>query len=347
MEDTMRALILTKNQEIELRTTFPIPQIKEGFVLVKVKRAGICASDIGYWKHGGANLQLPVILGHEVSGIIVDAGDTSFSKGSRVFLTNDFYLCGECRFCKSGNNNMCIGRRSIGSKENGGFAEYILAPKGIVRIIPEGMSFEEAAYLEVLACGVHAIVNQAKVKVNDLVFVSGPGAIGLSAALTAKAMGCRVVLGGLSQDIHRLQIAQGLGIDYVVDISQENLAEIIHDLSDGYGADITVEAAGVYPSLQTCFELTRKRGTCVEMGVLHGTSTIDLSVVMFKELIFTGSYAKNERDWIIARDLVALNRVEVGPMISDIMSLEDYEKAFDKSIRTDCFKIMFDPELRN
>ena len=346
MGGTMRALFLNEDRNLELRNC-PIPQVKEGFVLVKVKRAGICASDIGYWKHGSGNLQLPVILGHEISGIVDSSGgDTGFEKGDRVFLTNDYYLCGECRFCKTGNNNMCISRRSLGSKENGGFAEYILAPKTIVRRIPDNMSFEEAAYLEVLACGVHAIVDRAKAQVNDLVLISGPGAIGLSAALTAKAMGCRVVLVGLSQDKKRLEIAKSIGVDHVVDISCENLGDIIKELSDGYGSDISVEAAGSYQSLQTCFDMTRKRGTCVEMGVLNGKDNIDLSAILFKELVFTGSYAKNDRDWIIARDLVALNRIEVGPLVSDVMALEDYEVAFQKTLRADGFKIMFDPEIK-
>ncbi|MGI6250306.1 MAG: zinc-dependent alcohol dehydrogenase [Anaerolineaceae bacterium] len=339
----MKALFLVEKDKLELKEV-DIPEPTAGYVLVRMHRAGICASDIGYWKRGSSNLELPVILGHEVSGTIEKIGSDvqGLMVGDRVVLMNDFYTCGSCKFCISGDTNMCINRRSLGSKENGAFSEFILAPKHLVLPLSDSLTFEEGAFLEVLACGVHAI-HKCGARLQDTVLVSGPGSIGAGAALVAKAMGCNVIMSGLPKDKSRLSVIKSLGVDYVVD-DPNYLLQLSKDITSGYGVDIAIEASGSYKSLDTCLQATRKQGQIVQMGVLPGASTLDLSPVMFKELKFFGSYAKTHEAWIVAQKTLVSGLIDVKPLITHTFPLSNYVHAFEKTLDGSGIKIMLCPE---
>lgn len=160
----MKGLFLTEVGKLELWEV-PVPKVTAGMVHIRVCRAGVCSTDVGYWRNGSPRLRLPVILGHEVSGVIEETAPDveQFHIGDRVIVTNDYYLCGTCRYCRSGAVNMCVERRSIGSAENGAFAEYMVVPAKMVLKLPDALSFEEGALAEVIACGVHVLRSQAPV----------------------------------------------------------------------------------------------------------------------------------------------------------------------------------------
>ncbi|MFZ7134680.1 MAG: zinc-dependent alcohol dehydrogenase [Eubacteriales bacterium] len=343
MTKTMKSLCLNEEQKLEIRE-FPIPEPQEGFVRVKVKKAGICATDVGYWKYGSDRLQLPVILGHEAAGVIEKLGDgvTKVKEGDRVIVMTTYQVCGECRFCKIDATNLCISRRGIGSKENGAFADYIIIPETSCIAMPESMSFEEGAMVEVLACGVHAVAEQAPVTLNSVTLVLGPGPIGVLAAQAAQSAGSKVVLAGLNQDIPRLKLAKELGINVVVNLQEEDLQQIILDMTHGYGADFVVEASGSYPAVRSALDLVAKKGTVCQMGVHHALGEIDWSRILHKELNVIGSLSQKPSAWHIAKDLIKDGKVQVKPLISDIMDLEDYEEAFEKAANVSGFKVLFD-----
>lgn len=338
----MRGLYLTDVGKLELRET-PVPELSAGMVRIRVHRAGICATDLGYWKNGSPKLRLPVILGHEVSGVIEETADDvrQFRAGDRVIVTNDYHLCGRCRYCLGGAENMCVERRSIGSAENGAFADYMVVPARMVLPLPDALSFEEGALAEVIACGVHVLRCQAPVSPGDVVLVMGPGIMGVTAALAAKAMGCKVIVAGLHRDAARLQMALKLGIDRVVDLENEDLAAELDAISDHYGADVTIDGTGSARALETCLQLTAKRGTVVQLAAPGRGSSIDLSPIMMKELRYVGSYAKVRGDWELALQWMASGKLSCRPLISELVALEDYEKAFQTVASATAFKIMF------
>ncbi len=342
---TMKGLCLNEQQELELKQ-FPIPEVKEGFVRVKVKRGGICASDIGYWKHGSDRLKLPVILGHEGCGVVEKLGEgvNGVKTGDRVIVMTTYEVCGKCRYCKIEATNLCINRVGIGSKKDGVFAEYVVVPETSLIPMPDDMSWEEAALVEVFACGVHAVAEQTMVTLNETVLVVGPGPIGILAALAAKAAGGKVILAGLAQDAKRLEVAKEMGVDVCVDQSKEDLKKIVMDMTGGYGADVVVECAGVYPAVVTCLDLVAKKGKFSQMGVLHGKGEIDLSPVLHKEIEMHGSLSQKPTSWVIARDLITSGKVNIKPLVSDVMKLEDYEEAFEKAANVSGFKVLFDLE---
>lgn len=340
----MKALFLDEDRRLSLRET-ETPVIHAGEVLIKVMRAGICATDLGYVRFGSPKLSLPVILGHEASGVIeaVGEGVSELAPGQRVITMNDYYTCGKCRYCERGDVNMCLKRRSLGSKENGVFAEYVKVPARIVLPLDEAISFEEGALIEPFACGVHALAGQACLKPGDVVFISGPGAIGAGATLYAKAAGCTVAVSGLPVDRPRLEVLRALGIDHTLIAGEDPVEETILALTDGYGADVSVEAAGAYRSLETCLSLTRRKGTVVQLGILHGQPA-DLSPLIYKELFLHASYSKTVADWRRALSLVKSGKVNLKPLVSQIFPLEEYEAAFEKAAAGSGFKILFDPE---
>lgn len=349
MSEMMRGLCLNEDRQLELRE-FPIPEPKKGYVRVKVMRGGICATDLGYWKFGSDRLgELPVIIGHEGCGVVDKLGEgvSDVKEGDRVIVMTTYEVCGKCRFCRKEATNICINRVGIGSKKNGVFAEYVEVPETSCIAMPENMSYDEGALVEVLACGVHATREMTTVHMDDVVLVSGPGPIGTLAALSAKAAGATVVLAGLAQDAPRLKVAKELGIDVCVDQSKEDLKQIIMDMTDGYGADVAVECAGVYPSFLTCLDLVAKQGTISQMGVFHNKAKeIDLYPILAKEVRVHGSLSQKPTAWHIAKDLISAGKVDVKPLVTDVMALEDWEDAFNKAAHVTGFKVLFDPQKK-
>lgn len=339
----MKGVCLTETGELALRE-FPVPEVTSGMVKIHTKYAGVCSTDVGYWKNGSDKLRLPVILGHEMSGVVEEVADdvTDFKPGDHVIVTNDYHLCGTCRFCRKGQINMCIDRRSIGSAENGAMAEYMVVPARMVLHLPEAIPFDEGALAEVIACGVHALDQMAHAKPGQVVLVMGPGIMGTTAALAAKAMDCTVVIAGLSRDEARLSFARELGIPYVVDTEKEDLAELLHNLTEGYGPDIVVECTGSYGGLETCLKLCGKCGTVVQLAIPHGRHEIDISHVIKKELKYVGSYAKITPDWHKTLQLMADGKLNCKPLISDRVPLEYYQEAFERTADAKAFKILFD-----
>lgn len=320
-------------------TSGPLP---DDFVRIRTHYAGVCSTDVGYFTHGSSKLRLPVILGHEMSGIVeaVGSGVTTLQPGDAVTVMNDYHLCGKCRYCRSGDINMCIERRSIGSAENGVFADHVLVPARMVLKLPEGMPMEIGAMAEVLACLIHGL-RQTHAQPGQLVLVMGPGIMGLTTALAAKAMGCEVILSGLDRDADRLKIAQQLGITHAVSSQQVDLPVLVQQLSHGYGADISFECAGAAPALASCLAATARRGYIAQVAIPHGQWQIDLSPVIQKELRYIGVYAKNRGDWDIALKMLAEADVDWTKLIADILPLESYEEAFRRVAESKDLKIMF------
>ena len=345
MAETMKGLCLNEEQKLEIRE-FPVPEPQKGFVRVKVKRAGICATDIGYWKHGSDRLQLPVILGHEASGDVDKLGEgcKNVKPGDRVIVMTTYEVCGECRFCKIEATNLCINRRGIGSKENGGFADYIVVPETSLIKMPDEMTYDEGAMVEVLACGIHAVAEQTPVTLDSTTVVLGPGPIGVLASLAAQACGSKVILAGLTQDVPRMEIAKKLGVEKTINLQEENLEQIVLDLTGGYGADFVVEASGAYPAVRTSLDIVAKRGTICQMGVHHGNGEVDWSKILHKELNIVGSLSQKPTAWIKATNMIAEGKIDVKALVSDVMAIKDYEEAFEKAANVTGFKVLFDLE---
>lgn len=343
----MRALVKTKIEPGNfIFTELPTPEPAEGQVRIKIKRSGICQTDNVYINEGGFALKPPVVLGHEVAGVIdaIGEGVSGFSIGDRVITQTTYHVCGECRFCKRGELNHCPERKGIGSAANGGFAEYVVNRAASVMHLPDDLSFDQGACIEPMACGVHALTERTVVNAGSVVVVLGPGPIGLFAAQTAKAQGAYVIVGGTTSDKPRLDIALSLGIDQVVDVLTDDVMQIVKDATEGYGADVVVEATGNIAAVKLALDLVARRGTFVPMGIFNNEIEIDFHLIKKKELTVEGSHAQIPTAWEKAMRLVQLGKIDTDAIVSHVFPLSNWEEAFKTVKDRKGLKVLIDPE---
>ena len=319
----------------------PVPGDNE--VLVKILAAGICASDIHAILDERETV-MPVALGHEFVGTVVEAGKNAagIAVGDTITAMPACYSCGECIYCKSGEVTLCKQRKSIGSHKNGAMAEYMVCPAKYCFRIPETDEDKiQYAIAEPLACVTHAVYEQLDVHPGDWAVVSGPGAIGLLAVQCLAARGANVVISGLPADRPRMEKALKLGAQKAVDNVQD-LEDFIHKVSP-LGADISIDCAGAAPSVDNCLKVTRTHGHFLIMGVFGKPVTVDLNKIFLKELVVKASNSSTMSSWEIALDLMARKIVDVRQVLSTQLPIEEWRKGFDIVIDKSAMKVLLIP----
>lgn len=322
----------------------PTPGI--GQVKVEVKEAGICGSDLHiYHSDIAIPVNPPVITGHEFSGVITEVGEgvTEFKPGDRVVSETAYHYCGVCDFCREGFYNLCIERKTLGYWYNGVFTKYTLVPGERVHLIPENVDFTTAAMTEPLACVTHAIYDLCKIVPGDVVLVSGPGAIGIMAMQIAKAHGATVVVSGTDVDTERLQMANNLGADYIVNVQKQNITEMVNQLTDNYGVDVVLECSGSAAGIDTGLNLIKKRGYFTQIGLAGKKIEFDIEKICYKELHFSGSLGSRNHSWRKAIQLLKEGKVKLKPLASTKLPILEWEKAFKKFENKEGFKIILLP----
>jgi L-iditol 2-dehydrogenase len=322
----------------------PEPQAGSGQVVIEVKAAGICGTDLHIY-HDEFPTEPPVIMGHEVAGVVVETGPgvISWRPGDRVTSETYFSICGHCQFCRDGFPNLCPQRRSIGSKANGAFTRYLLLPERNLHRLPDHVDDHTGALTEPLACCVHAL-ELTRVEPGELAIISGPGAIGLLTLQVVKAAGARVMVLGTDADSARLSVAAQLGADFLVNVQQQDPAELVRDLSDGLGADVVFECAGAGASARTCLSLVRRRGRYAQVGLFGRPVDWDLEQVCYKELQVSGSNATVPSAWRKALALLAAGQVQMAPIISTVLPVGEWRQAFDLFETRAGLKILLTPD---
>jgi L-iditol 2-dehydrogenase len=321
----------------------PMPEVRAAHVLIEVKAAGVCGTDIHIY-HGEYASNPPVIMGHEVAGLVAAVGEgvSNCQVGDRVTCETYFYVCNACDFCRAGLPNLCPHRQSIGSGVHGGFTQYVLVPAHNIHHLPPTVDLIAGALSEPLTCCVHAL-ERTHVEPGETVIVSGPGAIGLLMAQVAKAAGARVIVLGTGADAARLALAQTLGADLAINVEEGTAGQLIADLTGGVGADAVFECAGVGASAQSCLELVRRRGRYGQVGLFGKPITWNLDLVCYKELDLHGSFAHLPGAWRKALNLMAAGQVQTRPLVSAILPITEWQAAFDAFERRDGVKIVLTP----
>lgn len=308
------------------------PVISEDEVLIRVRAAGICGTDLHIQRDEWIYYP-PVILGHEFSGEVAAVGSrvTDFAVGDRVVSEVHTGYCGKCSFCLKGQRHFCPSKLAIGWGIDGAMAEYIRMPESLLHRIPEGVNFEEAALAEPAAVATYAVIERAGVEVGDVVVVLGPGPVGLLAAQVARAAGAgTVIVAGTSADAeYRLKIAGEAGADHVVNVQETDLAGMVRDLTDGRGADLVVEASGSERGIVQALELARRDGRVSAIG-LPGQETIAVpwTKTVISALRVDFSFSSKASSWEKVLQLMKSGRLNVSPMISHRAPLSDWEPVF-------------------
>jgi L-iditol 2-dehydrogenase len=299
-------------------------------VKIRVRAAGLCGTDLHIYKDEFRSWP-PVVLGHEVAGEVADigAGVTDWQPGDRVTTETYFSTCGQCRYCRGGQPNLCLNRRSIGSAVNGGFTDYVCVPARNLHRLPDQVDFETGALTEPLACVLHAVTSTPTVAPGDVAVIAGPGAIGLLTLQVVKAAGATVVILGTDQDTSRLALARDLGADYAVNVGRDDPAALVRDLTDeGLGADVVYECSGAGRAAAQLLDLVRRRGRYVQIGLFGKPVAWDLDQLCYKEIVATGSNASVPSAWLKAVRLIGAGAVQTKPLITHRFPVTAWERAF-------------------
>ncbi|MFZ1754611.1 MAG: zinc-binding dehydrogenase [Caldilineaceae bacterium] len=322
----------------------PEPAVRAGHVVIEVQSAGVCGTDLHIY-HDEYPSYPPVILGHEVAGVIAAVGDgvSGWAEGERVTAEPYFTVCGHCAYCRDGFPNQCPHRRSIGSGVHGAFTRYVLVPALNLHRLSPSISTATGALTEPLACCVHGL-EMTRVEPSDTVAVVGPGAIGLLAAQVVKAAGARVVLLGTAADEERLALGRSLGIDVTVNVQAEDALAVVNGMTEGLGADVVFECSGAEAGAQLALSLVRRRGRYCQMGLIGRPIRWDLEQVCFREIQVHGSFATVPSAWRKALRLLASGQVQTEPLVSHTLPITDWQEAFSLFEARKSVKILLTPQ---
>lgn len=324
----------------------PIPAYDDDQVLIRVEYIGICGSDVhtfeGHYNQNAENLT----IGHEFAGVVAEVGKnvTNVKVGDRVTSETTFKICGECRYCKEGQYNLCSTRKGLGTQQDGAMAQYIVARAASCHILPENVSTRDASITEAAACAYHGVY-RADIKQGDIVLVLGPGPIGLLVAQVVMSRGGRVVMTGLTQDAGRLKIArERFGVEFTVDVLKDDLEGLVNKLTDGYGADVCYDCSGAVPSMQTGMKLLRKQGQYVQVGLFaREVIEVNFSHIIQKELRVTGSRSQNTHDWEPTLKLMSEGKINADKMITHEVGIDEWDKAYNLIKSGEATKVVMHP----
>jgi len=327
----MKAAMLYGVKDLRIED-IEVPEVGLGEVLVRVKAATTCGTDLKIFQRGYVEkiIKLPTVFGHEWAGEVVEVGEGLEwpKKGMRVRAGNST-PCLHCTMCQKGKYNLCENMIWLW----GAYAEYIKVPARMVLInmqeIPQHVSYEEAAITEPLACVLHG-AEGADVKLGDTVAIIGAGPIGLLHLLIAKKNGAgKIISIDLVED--RLNFAKRLGAVETINAGKENVVEKVRQFTDGYGADVVIEAIGLPATWEQALKLVRKGGTVLEFGGCPSGTEIKLDTerLHYGEVTVCGAFHATPLHFRKALNLIASRTIDVRPLITRKMKLEEIKEAFE------------------
>ena len=347
MKGTMLQQVITAPKEITFRE-IPIPEAGPGQVLVKIKKIGVCGSDIHVFHGTHPYTSYPVTQGHEVSGQIVELGEgvTGLSVGQKVTIEPQV-CCGHCHPCTHGKYNLCESLRVMGFQTTGTASEYFAADASKVTPLPEALTWGEGAMIEPLAVTVHAAKRFPDLKGAKAV-VLGCGPIGILLAQAVKALGADKVLVTDISDT-RLELAKSVGADFAVNTREKDFGEAMLEAFGPDKADVIYECAGSDITMEQAIQNARKGSTIILVAVFGKRASVDLAKLNDSELDLNTSMMYRHEDYLDAIRLAEEGRVRLKPLQSAHFALTDYQKAYEyiDSNRETTMKVLIDvdPEV--
>lgn len=330
---TMKAAVFERPNVITIKQ-MPVPVIGDEEVLIKVKYTGICGTDWSIYTGRYSADKLPMIAGHEFSGLIEAVGKKAagLRVGDRV--TADINMsCGHCFYCKQGQKLMCPEFHQLGIHVNGSYAEYVAAPWDLVHVVPDKVSFLEAAFIEPVSCVIHS-AKAMNAAIGSSVAVIGCG-LGILHGAVARLRGCAPVI-VIGSNAKRLEVAKTMGADHIINSREvTDVVAEVKKLTKGRGADYVLEAVGKTGTYEQAFRMVRDGGTVAAFGITGDQETIAVRPfdIVLHEKKVVASCAGVGNDWTDALTLIEHGRIDPKHMFSMIVPLEELEAAL-KELRT-------------
>lgn len=327
----MKSCYLVAPGRLEMREV-PRPIPTDGELVIKIKTALTCGTDLKAFRRGHPKMPMPTPFGHEFSGEIVETrGEVNgFREGDAVMGVHTA-PCGNCYYCRRGQENMC--HDTMKNMTLGAYSEYIKIPRRIVQYNlfkkPAYLNFEEAAMLEPLACVVHGI-DPLNLQAEDTVLIIGDGAIGLLHLLMARTRGVEnIFIAG--KHSNRLKLAHQLGASYTIDVGKEDPAQTVLDMTKGFGANWVFECTGRPRVWQSTLDPVAKGGTVVLFGGCPAGTTVDFDTARlhYDEISLVGSFHFTPGDVEKAYKILVERKIDVRSLITDCFPLQKLDQAFN------------------
>lgn len=323
----MKQQVMIEPKKIVFREV-PVPEPDEGQVLVKIKKIGICGSDIHVYHGTHPYTTYPVTQGHEVSAQIVKTGEgvEHLRAGDRVTIEPQVF-CGKCHPCTHGKYNLCEELKVMGFQTTGTASEYFAVDASKVTLLPDTLSYSEGAMIEPLAVTIHAAKRFADLK-GAKVAILGCGPIGLLLAQSVKALGAKQVMITDISD-YRLGLAKTLGVDSPINTRNCDFGEAMIRVFGPDKADVIYDCAGNNITMNQAIQNARKGSTIVLVAVFGSMAEVDLAKLNDSELDLNTSMMYRHEDYVDAIQYVGEGKIKLEPLMSRHFAFEDYQKAYE------------------
>jgi threonine 3-dehydrogenase len=316
-------------------------------VLFEVKYCAICVGetkvyDWTEWAASDKTIELPTVLGHEAAGLVVEVGSDvkQFKPGDRI-VNDPTISCGHCRQCRSGFTNMCENREIYG-KRRGAFAQYAVLPERVICRLNNRLSLEEGALLENFGIAVHAVELEHHDVGDWAVILGGAGPIGIMAAQTLVACGVNAIITDMID--WRLDFARKFSGAIVVDVRKEDPVRKVMELTAGKGADFVIEMGANQTVMDQAFDMVRIRGTVVTIGTFNGPISFNPFFKMSRrEVRLQSMMGRNWETWRRMNQLVDSGKINLKPLITHVLPMEEYLKAFELAKSHEVMKVLLKP----
>jgi threonine 3-dehydrogenase len=343
MSGNMKAIVkLQPGEGAEIRS-IPIPKIGLKDVLVKVKAASICGSDLHIytWDPWASNrMQPPRVFGHELSGEVIAVGDEVNSVQVGTLVSAETHIsCGHCIQCRTGNAHVCQNFKILGVDVDGCFAEYVAIPESNVWKNDGSLPFELTSLQEPLGNATYTVLSDDIV--GKTVLALGCGPIGVMAIGVARACGASTIIGVDIID-YRLNLAKKMGADFVFNDKKEDFVERIQGITNGEGVDVLLEMSGVPSAIRKGFKVLRNAGRASLLGIPSLPMEFDLSNdIIFKGVTVYGITGRRMFEtWYQLSRLLKSHRLDISPVITHRLRFEEFEEGFELMRSGNCGKIV-------
>jgi len=331
----MKALVLEEYGKVVIKD-FEKPEVSGNRVLIRIKAASVCGSDVHGYDGSSNRRRPPLIMGHEASGIVEELGPLAegFIPGDRVTFNSTEY-CGKCSNCANGKQNICINGQIFGVSseayhKEGAMAEYVTVPDYSVYKIPDNTSFEEAALAEPLSIALHSI-NRTDIKLGDTAIVFGAGTIGSMLLKLLSISNCARVIVVDIDDI-KLGLAKARGADYCINATKEDVVARVMQITDNQGVDLAFEAVGIESTIKAGIDVLKKCGTFTLLGNVSKTIDFPIQKLVINELNIVSSYACAS-EYEKSLQLIGLGKVDVKDIISEIVPIERGQEMLQRLLK--------------
>ena len=326
----MKALSKLKAEPGIWMTEVPKPELGHNDVMIKIRKTAICGTDVHIYnwdEWSQKTIPVPMVVGHEYIGEIVAIGQEvkGFTIGDRV-SGEGHITCGHCRNCRGGRTHLCRNTIGVGVNRQGCFAEYLVIPAFNAFKIPDNIPDEIAAIFDPFGNAVHTALSFDLV--GEDVLVSGAGPIGIMAAAVCRHVGARHVVITDVND-YRLELAKKMGVSRAVNVSRENLKDVMNELGMKEGFDVALEVSGSPAAFQTMLETMNHGGRIALLGIPPASMVTDWSQVIFKGLFIKGIYGREMFETWYKMATLVQSGLDLSPIITHQFSIDDFQQGFD------------------